>query len=148
MKKYFLTIVRKDGTEKQVYVLIPEETAALLNQCEEKIRLEYLKEEYKAFLRERAETRRHISLEQSVENGHDFETTKSLPLEELLRKESDGRVEHLLSCLTQKQRIIVVAHLFYKKSFRKIAKKLDCRWDSVRDIYHAALEKIKNKNFF
>ena len=121
MKKYYLTIVRKDGTEKEVYVLIPEETAVLLDQCDETVRLEYLKEEYKALLRERAETRRHISLEQSVENGHDYETKMFLPLEELLRKESDERVKHLLSCLTQKQRIIVVAHLFYKKSFRKIA---------------------------
>lgn len=148
MKKYYLTIVRKDGTEKEVYVLIPEETAVLLDQCDEKIRLEYLKEEYKASLRERAETRRHISLEQSMENGHDFEAKNSLPLEELLQKESDERVEKMLSCLTQKQREIVIWHVFYKKSFRQIAQRLDCRWDSVRDIYHTAIEKIKKENFF
>ena len=146
MEKYYLTIVRKDGTEKQVYVLIPEETAVLLDQCDEKIRLEYLKEEYKAFLRERAETRRHISLEQSVENGHDFETTKSLPLEELLRKESNERVEKLLSCLTEKQRRIVVWHVFYKKSLRKIAAHLKVNYRAVFDSFEAARKKIL-KNF-
>ena len=146
MKKYYLTIVRKDGTEKEVFVLIPEETAVLLDQCDEAVRLEYLKEEYKAFLRERAETRRHISLEESMENGHDYETKASLPLEALLRKESDALVEKLLSGLTERQRKIVVWHVFHKKSLRKIAKQLKVNYRAVFDSFEAARKKIL-KNF-
>ena len=120
MKKYYLTIVRKDGTEKQVYVLIPEETAVLLDQCDEKIRLEYLKEEYKAFLRERAETRRHISLEQSVENGHDFESKEMSALEYVLISEERLELLRAIEKLPVRQRQAIQFYVFEKKEIEQV----------------------------
>lgn len=45
---------------------------------------EYLEEEYKAQNRDRAETRKHISFETSIENGHDYISGENSPMDMLL----------------------------------------------------------------
>ena len=126
MKKFYVTIVGNDGVEKTVSVLIPEETAVLLEQCDEEVRNIYLTEEYKTSLIERAETRRHMSLDVSMDNGHDFEADIPSGDETLISKEELSALYQALSCLTSKQRKIVYLHVIKKKSFRKIGVLLNC----------------------
>ena len=143
MKKYYLKIVRKDGTEKQVYVLIPEETAVLLDQCDEKIRLEYLKEEYKAFLRERAETRRHISLEQSVENGHDFESKEMSALEYVLISEERLELLCAIEKLPVRQRQAIQFYVLEKNTMEKTAELMGCSIPNVHKLIEKSIENLK-----
>ena len=66
MQKFIIEITPNSGVTKEVKVYVDDRTATLLAQCEESIRQTYLEEEYKTQKRERAETRRHISLEQAI----------------------------------------------------------------------------------
>ncbi len=148
MKKYVLTVVTKNGQTKRVSVYLQEEMAILLEQCDEKTRRIYLEEEYKAACIERKETRRHLSLEDSIAKGFDYVLDGLTAEEKLILQEEVKDLEQAMRCLTDKQRVIVKLHVVKGKSFREIAKILDCRWDSARDIYNVAIEKIKKQNIF
>ena len=95
MKKFEIIVTTKQG-EKKVKLYIDNETADSLKGCSEEVRCAYLKEEYKAQKRERAETRRHISLDKSMDNGHDFESMDKSPLEEILEMEEESYIKSLL----------------------------------------------------
>ena len=72
MKKLSTTILHK-GKEKAISVWLDDETARLLEECgDERLKHEYIIEEYKARLIERRETRRHQSLEKSMDSGFDM----------------------------------------------------------------------------
>ena len=138
MKKFEMIITTKQG-EKKVKLYIDNETAASLKGCSEEVRRAYLKEEYKAQKRERAETRRHISLDKSMENGHDFQSMDKSPLEEILATEEDAYIKSLLDKLTDKQREVFILHAFERWTFEKIGKKMDVSFQCVHQIYEAAI---------
>ena len=61
MKK-LKTKIMHNGEEKEIAVLLDDETARILEECgDEKLKHRYIVEEYKAQLIERRETRRHSS---------------------------------------------------------------------------------------
>ena len=70
--KRFTTKIMHKGEEKTIAVWLDDETARLLEEYgDEKLKHAYIVEEYKAQLIERSETRRHQSLEKSMEAGFD-----------------------------------------------------------------------------
>ena len=95
MKKFEITVTTKQGVKK-VSVYVDNEIAAMLKDCPEEIRNMYLQDEYKEQLAERRETRRHISLDKAMANGHDFEASDKSPIEEILQTEANERVKNLL----------------------------------------------------
>ena len=143
MKKFEIVITTKQG-EKKVKLYIDNETATILKDCSEEIRLAYLKEEYKAQMRERAETRRHISLDKSMDNGHDFESQDKSPLAEILEAEEESYIKSLLDKLTDKQREVFILHAFERWTLKKIGKKMGVSFQCVHQIYEAAIKKLKN----
>ena len=90
MKKFEIIVTTKQG-EKKVRVYVDSETAAMLKDCSEEIRLAYLKELYKEQLLERKETRRHVSLEKITANGRDFESLDKSPTEKIIEAEEKVR---------------------------------------------------------
>ena len=72
MKKVTTQITKKDGTTSTVYAMVDEATAAILATCDEKVRHEYILSMHNEYLNELKETRRHQSLDVSMENGMDF----------------------------------------------------------------------------
>ena len=72
MSKFIIEIKLENGENKQVKVCVDNRTAEILNQCDARIRQIYLEEEYTAQNREKAENRKHISLEESMENERDY----------------------------------------------------------------------------
>ena len=72
MKKVTTQITKKDGTTHTVYAMVDDATAALLETCTEKVRHEYILSMHNEYLNELKETRRHQSLDVSMENGMDF----------------------------------------------------------------------------
>ena len=70
--KRFTTKIMHKGEEKVIAVWLDDETARLLDEYgDEKLKHAYIVEEYKVQLIERSETRRHQSLEKSMEAGFD-----------------------------------------------------------------------------
>ena len=73
MKKVTATILLK-GESKTVTVMLDDTTYALLKQAGDKeLFLQYVTEEYLTGLKERAETRRHKSLDYLIDKGLEFE---------------------------------------------------------------------------
>lgn len=148
MKKYYLTIVRKDGTEKEVFVLIPGETAVLLDQCDETVRLEYLKAEYKAFLRERAETRRHISLDYITDNGHDFDTGEASVLDLMLDAEEYQELSSAIARLPRRQKEALDLYIFQGKTMEETAEIMGCSTPNVHKLVEKSMENLKKMKKF
>ena len=95
MKRFEIMITTNKG-EKKVSVCVSNEVAVMLETCSEETRSMYLEDEYKEQVRQGKETRRHISLDKSIENGHDFESQESTPIEFVLQAEENERVNKLL----------------------------------------------------
>ncbi len=73
MKKLTTTTITTDnGAKKEISVWLNEETAEKLEKCDVNILHEYIIEEYNSRLIERKETRRHQSLDKSLEHGFDL----------------------------------------------------------------------------
>lgn len=142
MKKFEIIVTTKQG-EKKVSVYVDSETAAMLKNCPEEVRLAYLKELYKEQLLERKETRRHVSLEKITANGHDFESSDKSPMETIIEAEESEYVKSLLDKLTDKQREVFVLYVFEGKTFEYIAKKMGRSIATIYEIYNAAIKKLK-----
>ena len=142
MKKFEITVTTKQG-EKKVSVYVDSETAAMLKDCSEEIRNIYLQDEYKEQLAERRETRRHISLDKAMANGHDFVAQDKPPIEKILQAEENERVKTLLEKLTDKQREVFILHAFEGWTLEKIGKKMGVSFQCVHQIYEAAIKKLK-----
>ena len=142
MKKFEITITTKQG-EKKVNVYLDGETAAILKTCPEEIRIAYLTEEYKAQMLERAETRRHVSLDKITANGRDFESADKSPTERIIEAEENEYVKALLDKLTDKQREAFILHAFEGWNFEKIGKKMGVSFQCAHQFYEAAIKKLK-----
>ena len=142
MKKFEIIVTTKQG-EKKVRVYVDSETAAMLKECSEEIRLAYLKEIYKEQLLERRETRRHVSLEKITANGRDFESSDKSPTEKIIETEENEYIKGLLDKLTDKQRETFVLHAFEGWTLEKIGKKMGVSFQCVHQIYEAAIKKLK-----
>ena len=142
MKKFEIIVTTKQG-EKKVSVYVDSETAAMLKNCPEEVRLAYLKEIYKEQLLERKETRRHVSLEKITANGRDFESLDKSPTERLIEAEESEYVKSLLEKLTDKQREVFILHAFEGWTLEKIGKKMGVSFQCVHQIYEAAIKKLK-----
>ena len=93
MSKFIIEIKLENGENKQVKVCVDNRTAEILNQCDARIRQIYLEEEYRAQNRERAETRKHISMEALMENGQDYISRENSPMDKLLNREDKNALK-------------------------------------------------------
>lgn len=124
MKK-LKTKIMHNGAEKEIAVLLDDETARLLEECgDEKLRHRYILEEYKAQLIERRETRRHQSLERSMASGFDI-IDESTDIEEAtLRKIDEERLRQALQMLEPQQKWLLEQIFVKGKSKVEIAREL------------------------
>ncbi len=143
MSKFIIEIKLANGTTKQVKVYVDNRTAELFNQCDAHVRQIYLEEEYYAQNRERAETRKHISLDTAMENGHDYISEEDSPMDKLLNMEDKTQLKLALDKLTVRQREVFVMAVVDKLSFREISRRLGINVRAVHDFYYAAQKKLK-----
>ena len=143
MSKFIIEIKLADGNTKQVKVYVDNRTGGLLNQCDACVRQMYLEEEYYAQNRERTETRKHISLETAMENGHDYISPEDNPMDKLLNWEDKTELKLALDKLTTRQREVFVMAVVDKLSFREISRRLGINVRAVHDFYYAAQKKLK-----
>ncbi|HIZ09123.1 MAG TPA: sigma-70 family RNA polymerase sigma factor [Candidatus Borkfalkia avicola] len=120
-----------DGT-KYVEIEVTEEFAA-----------EYAAMEHRDKLVERKETRRHQSLDKSMEHGWDIADPSADVDAQAERNADKIMLKTALSKLTDKQRAILFLHIENGQSFRAIAAELGLNKDTVREHYLAAIKNLK-----
>lgn len=143
MKKLSTTILHK-GKEKVISVWLDDETARLLEECgDERLKHEYIVEEYKARLIERRETRRHQSLEKSMDSGFDMADENADIETEVFRTMDLDKLYQAVQQLEPQQKWLVV-QIFYKGRTRvDVAKELRINESKVRSRLERIYKKIK-----
>ena len=143
MSKFIIEIKLANGTTKQVKVYVDNRTAELLNQCDARVRQAYLEEEYRMQNRERAETRKHISLETAIENGHDYISGEDTPMDKLLNWEDKTELKLALDKLTDKQYQVFFLYVVEGLTFEEIGLKIGTSWQGAQFHFNAAQKKLK-----
>ena len=94
--------------------------------------------DHKDHLNERKETRRHQSL-----GGFCPPDPTTVTAEQAERLQLISELKFALKHLTRKQREVVIFYAVHKMSFREIGDKLGIHKETVREIYHAGIRKLK-----
>ena len=143
MKKVTTTILQADGTERQISVWIEEETLRLLEENgDAKIMQAYLIEEYRTSLIERKETRRHQSLEASMDKGFDIAEENDVA-EQAIEKYESEELHKALEQLEPQQRWLINQIYFEGKTKVEIASELGVGESAIRNRLKKIYEKLK-----
>ena len=121
-----------DGA-KHVEIEVTEEFAA-----------EYAAMEHRDKLIERKETRRHQSLDKSLEHGWDIPDPSVDVALQAERNEEKALLSSALKKLTDKQRAVLLLYIEEGLSFREIGEKLGIHKDTAKEHYHADKKFAKN----
>ena len=143
MSKFIIEIELKNGKKSQVKVYVDNRIGELLNQCDARVRQVYLEEEYYRQNRDRAETRKHISLETAIENGHDYISQEETPMDKLLNWEKGNEIKLALDKLTDKQYRVFLLYVVEGLSFEEIGLKLGTSWQCAQSHFNTAQKKLK-----
>ena len=120
-----------DGA-KHVEIEVTEEFAA-----------EYAAMEHRDKLIERKETRRHQSLDKSLDHGWDVADPSADVALQAEQDEDKERLYAALQKLTDKQRAVLPLYIEEGKSFREIGEELGIHKDTVKEHYHAAIKNLR-----
>ena len=145
--KRFTTKIMHKGEEKVIAVWLDDETARLLEEYgDEKLKHSYIVEEYKAQLIERSETRRHQSLEKSMEAGFDVEE-KEANFESDVVDKTD--LLQAIDLLSDSQRCVIEQYYFKDMRLEDIANKKGVSIQAIAQMIRRAKLNIKKflKNF-
>ena len=112
-------------------------------EVSEEFAAEYTAMEHRDKLIERKETRRHQSLDKSLEHGWDIPDMSADVALQAERNEEKTRLSSALKKLTDKQRAVLLLYIEESLSFREIAAKLGVNKDTVREHYLAAIKNLK-----
>lgn len=144
MKKYTLTVSDGKGGERGIKVRLDDETSRLLEEAgDPELTRAYIIEEYKSRNMERKETRRHVSLDKSMERGMDIADPRIDVYAAAERNEDRRRLHNALRRLTDKQRAVFLRYVLDGLSFREIGEELGIAKNVAREHYYAAIKKLK-----
>ncbi len=114
MKKFEVEILKKDNTLKSVDVWVDDETARVLETLDEDMRRQYLLMEHQMNLSDLRETRRHQSLNVSMDAGWDVADETIIIDEGLMTKATKRELYEAIASLEPSQRWLV-GQVYYKK---------------------------------
>lgn len=103
----------------------------------------YAEMEHRDALVERKETRRHQSLDKSLEHGFDLPDSAIDVQRQAAQNETAIEIHNALHKLTDKQRTILLAYTMDELSFREIGERMGIRKETAREHYLAAVKKMK-----
>ena len=143
MKKYS-TVITKDGETKEISVWFDDETARAIDEANDpKITQFYILDKHREDLIDRKETRRHTSLDELIEKGHLIEDEDGNPIQYAMRMERILKMRKALSSLTDKQFKAIWYVAVEGLTYVEAGKLMGIRWETVRQYYKKAEEKIK-----
>ena len=144
MKKYTTFITNKKGEQKEISVWLDDETARAIDEANDpEITQFYILDKHQEDLIDRKETRRHTSLDELIEKGHLIEDEDGDPVQYAMRMERILRMRKALSALTDKQFKAVWYVAVEGLNYVETGKLMGIRWETVRQYYKKAEEKIK-----
>lgn len=144
MKKYTTSITNKKGEQKEISVWLDDETARAIDEANDpEITQFYILDKHQEDLIDRKETRRHTSLDELIEKGHLIEDEDGDPVQYAMRMERILRMRKALSALTDKQFKAVWYVAVEGLNYVETGKLMGIRWETVRQYYKKAEEKIK-----
>jgi len=144
MKKYTTFVENKKGEQKKISAWLDDETAKSLDESNDpEITHFYIVEKHKEDLIQLKETRRHISLENLIDQGHFIEDQDSDLSQHGVRMENILKMRKALSTLTDKQRNVIIARHVDNLSFNEIGRRMGVTGKTVIAHFKAADKKIK-----
>ena len=144
MKKYTTFVENKKGEQKKISAWLDDETAKALDESNDpEITHFYIVEKHKEDLIQLKETRRHISLENLIDQGHFIEDQDSDLSQHGVRMENILKMRKALSTLTDKQRNVIIARHVDNLSFNEIGRRMGVTGKTVIAHFKAAEKKIK-----
>ena len=112
-------------------------------EVSEDFAIKFAEMDYYDGLVERKETRRHQSLEKSLEHGWDIADKRVNIEREAASNELFEKSNKAMTRLTEKQRTVVVLHAIHNMSFCKIGGELGLHKNTVYEHYLSAIKKMK-----
>ena len=143
MKKMYATLTLHDGTTKEVYVHVDEQTAEMLEQLEDKELVnQYLIEEFKMAMDDYSYRRHTISFEKAKEKGFDLAAPTDL-LEEMIKAENAEKVRAAIKQLEPQQQWLVEQIYFCGRKQNDVATELGVGKTAIANRLKRILEKLK-----
>lgn len=143
MKKFRITVKQKNGEEHQATVILDDQTAeALLATGDKELINSYLLDEHKEQLRERAETRRHESLEEDYEKGIDY-STDEVEYGSFLDNISNVNLYNAIVGLTDRQKMLVEMRFVKNMTEEEIAKEFGVTHQAISNSITRLINAIK-----
>ena len=144
MKKYTTIITTEKGEQKEISVWLDDETARAIDEANDpEITQFYIFDKHREDLIDRRETRRHTSLDELIEKGHLVEDEDGDPVQYAMRMERILKMRKALSALTDKQFKAIWYVAVEGLNYVETGKLMGIRWETVRQYYKKAEEKIK-----
>ena len=144
MKKLKATVTKKDGTNKEVYVVVDEQTAEMLTKLQDKQLVnDYLVEEYKMFMSDRHEHLYTQSLDKSLDGGLDIVDEKQDLFALIAQTDEYERVHKAIAKLEPQQQWLVYQVYFEGRTQSEIAREIGVDSGSVRHRMQRIREKLK-----
>jgi len=112
-------------------------------EVSEEFARQYAEMEHTDALIERKETRRHQSLDKSMEHGFDVPDPYADTAEQAERRELSEEIQSALHKLTDKQRTVFTLHVVEELTFREIGEELGLGTYTVRDYFYNAVKKLQ-----
>ncbi len=144
MQKVSMTVVTKKG-KKKISVWLDEGTIKALSQDKDKtLAKRYIILEHKDNLINRKETRRHQSLDKSMDNGFDIADERVNIYEEVEIKTSYEKLHIAISKLLPQQQWLINEIFFKGRTQISIAEELGIGESAIRSRLKKIYEKLKN----
>ena len=128
----WITKIIKNNTSKIISVVVEDQVAKILESVDEKIRHEYIVTEYESSLLERKETRRHQSLDLSLDNGHEFENEEASIEDIYIDKDRYKNLYKAMAILSEEQKWLVKEVYFNGRSQVDLANELKVDKSAIR----------------
>ena len=142
MKK-LTTQITKNNKTKTIFIMVDNQTAKYVESLDEKLRHEYIVSEHEIYLNDLKETRRHQSLNLSLDNGCEFEDEDSSIEDKYIQNEGYKDLHKAISTLTQEQQWLVNEVYFKSRSQVEIAKELGLSKMAISLRLQTILKKLK-----
>lgn len=142
MKK-LTTQITKNNKTKTIFIMVDNQTAEYVESLDEKLRHEYIVSEHEIYLNDLKETRRHQSLNLSLDNGCEFEDEDSSIEDKYIQNETYKDLYKAISTLRKEQQWLINEVYFKGRSQVEIAKELGLSKMAISLRLQTILKKLK-----
>ena len=144
MKRLKAIVTKKDGTTKEVFVDVDDQTAEMLAQVDDKKMVnDYLAEEYRMFMADYKYHRNVQSLDNYMKQGIEIEDPRQDLLENAIQEIENDKLREAIKQLLPQQQWLIEQIFFERRSQVEIAKELGIDETSLSKRKERIIKKLK-----